>query len=240
MCTNYPPEKKVSIIFDSELYLHHCECSARCSCMNFANPMECRFISNGLSEQILLHSVKQRKGEAECAQVDWVIELSESLKDGDALLSIVSSADIDAVVLHLYALAKHLKRKGDGSFEIAVYVMLKKSGAFDLYNITGMISVLEKAYGDAQICPMVAMMLAMGGNDFLPKFQNITHLKVLQQFLASSVYKEQLFHKTGSDLIAVDRKMFTEFMKNLYCPPSVHSEELTFEEVRQLTINPHL
>ena len=116
--------------------------------------------------------------------------------------------------------------------------MLKKRGTFDLYNITRMISILEKAYGDTQICQMMAMMLAMGGNDFLPKFQHITHLKVLQQFLASPVYKEQLFQKAGSDLIAIDRKMFTEFMKDLYCPPALHSEELTFEEVRQLTIKP--
>ena len=82
------------------------------------------------------------------------------------------------------------------------------------------------------------MIIAMGGNDFLPKFQQITHLKVLQQFLASPVYKEQLFKKDGSNLRAVDKKIFTEFMKDLYCPSSLCSEHLTFQEVRQLTIKP--
>ena len=106
-------------------------------------------------------------------------------------------------------------------------VLLKKSGTFNLYNITRIIFILERVYDDAQVCQMIAIMLAMGGNDFLPKFQHITHLKVLQQVFASPVYKEQLFHKAGSDLIAIDRKMFTEFMKDLYCPPSLHSEELT-------------
>lgn len=206
--------------------------------MNFATPVECRFTSSGLQEQILLYSVKQSKGEAECAQVDWVVELSQNLKEGDAVLSIVSSADIDAVVLHLYALAKYLKRKQDRSFEIQVYVMLKKSGTFDLYNITAMIANLEKAYGDGQICQKIAMMLAMGGNDFLPKLHHITHLKVMQQFLASKVYVEQLFHTQGSDLTTIGKKMFTDIMKNLYCPPSLDSEALSFEEIRQLTIKP--
>ena len=123
-------KREISIIFDSELYLHYCECPSACSCINFANPIECKFTSNGLKEQILLHSVKQRKGEAECAQVDWVIELSENLKEGDAILSIVSSADIDGVILHLYALARLLKRKGDRSFEIAVYYYAEKAWYF--------------------------------------------------------------------------------------------------------------
>ena len=85
---------------------------------------------------------------------------------------------------------------------------------------------------------MIARMLAMGGKYLLPKFQHITHTEVLQQFLAFSVYKEQIFHKTGSKLISIERKMFTEFWKDLHLLLSLHFQELTVEEVRlrQLTI----
>ena len=52
--------------------------------------------------------------------------LDEKDLQEEAVLSIVSSADIDDFVLHLYALARQLKQKGDRSFEISMHVMLKR------------------------------------------------------------------------------------------------------------------
>ena len=52
----------------------------------------------------LLESVKQRKGEAEMAVVDWLIECQGQLDPGQAAVSIVSSGDIDAVYIHLHTI----------------------------------------------------------------------------------------------------------------------------------------
>lgn len=50
-------------------------------------------------------SEKRRKGEAEMAQVDWLLSSIPDLQHGDWIGSIVSSGDIDAVVIHSFALS---------------------------------------------------------------------------------------------------------------------------------------
>ena len=49
--------------------------------------------------------MSNKKGEAEMAQVDWLVECVDDLSEGDAVLSVVSSGDIDAVVIHLFVLS---------------------------------------------------------------------------------------------------------------------------------------
>ncbi len=42
--------------------------------------------------------IQQSKGEAECAQIHWLFDLVKELALGDAVLSVVTSADIDSVI----------------------------------------------------------------------------------------------------------------------------------------------
>ena len=46
--------------------------------------------------------IKQCKAEAEMAQTDWMIDNIPDLKNGDGIIRIVSSRDIDFLFIHLF------------------------------------------------------------------------------------------------------------------------------------------
>jgi len=150
-------------------------------------------------------------------------------------MSIVSSADIDAVVLHLFAVALHMPRKENGDFCNDVVVVLKKPGWQDLYHITQIIRVLERGFQDRQIAQKIAMALCMAGNDFLPKFHGMTHLSFLKVFCQHSCFQEGLIDFNSN---TINKETLLTFLKYLYCPNSLDPERLTYDEVRQLTIKP--
>ena len=186
--------KEVDIIFDSELYMSKCTCDkSPCSCDQYSTPMICHFTKDGLHESNVLETVHQRKGEAECAQIDWVVHLSTMLHKDEIIMSIVSSADIDAVVLHLFAISQHMPRKDNGDFINDVYVVLKKTGHQDIYHITGIIRALEKGFNSMTVAPKVAMALSMAGNDFLRKYYGFTHFTILRLFCQHHSFQEHLF-----------------------------------------------
>ena len=233
-------KRPLQLVLDSENKLAACTCDKQklstCVCDHHATPILATFDTAGLSRTETLSAIKQRKGEAECAQLDWVVHYSRSLSPGEVMLSLVTSADIDSVVLHMFALADQFPRNEDGTFKNDVYVMLQKAGHFDVYNITGMLAVLEKAFHSQTIGKKLAMILCFGGNDFIPKFQNITHLKVTQLFLSKSKYLDGLFSLDANDVTNPD--ILEDFVKELYCPKKFDVDKLTYEEVRQLSINP--
>ena len=66
--------------------------------------------SDSQSRIELLQMVKQRKGEAEMAVVDWLIGYQDQLKPGQAAVSVVSLGDIDAIYIHLFAVSRLWKR----------------------------------------------------------------------------------------------------------------------------------
>jgi hypothetical protein len=189
--------RPLQLVLDSEHHLVACSCEnpeqQSCTCDHHATPLLATFDKDGLASTETLSSIKQRKGEAECAQLDWIVHYAKSLAPGEVMLSIVTSADIDSVVLHLFALTDHFPRKGDGTFKNDVYVLLQKTGHFDVYNITGILMVLEKAFDSRAIGKKLAMILCIGGNDFIPKFHSISHLKVTQLFLSVPKYRDGLF-----------------------------------------------
>jgi hypothetical protein len=232
--------KSLKLIFDSELHLHDCHCKeANCKCEKYTTPLLCYFSENGLQKTELMESIKQTKGEAECAQVDWVVGLASSVEPGDVILSLVSSADIDAVVLHIFAVAIHFPRGEDDKFKNKVYVMLQKSGGhFDLYNITGIIESLEQAFKSQDVGPVLALALCLGGNDFLPKFQMISHLKIVQHFMGNAKFRKNLFTLSEKSGVFINSALYKDFMKRIYCPLSLDADSLTYEEVRQLSIKP--
>ena len=86
------------------------ECDEPCSCpvITYTVPVRAVFKKEtGFVHQSVLHDIKQRKGETEMVQVDWLMEFAKDMKEKEAVVSIVSSADIDSLVIHLFCLAFH-------------------------------------------------------------------------------------------------------------------------------------
>ena len=223
---------------DSEYKVGGCVCDREneiCTCNTYAIPLRCKFSNSGEKELSQLDEIHQRKGEAEMAQVDWLLSAASELKAGASAVSIVTSGDIDAVVIHMFALAMNWPRHVDRSFCFPVYVILQKPGGIiDIYNVTRILEVLEQSHGgDITIGGKVAIGLCMGGNDFIPKFQYISHSKVLSMLIDTPKFLNDLFI-IKEPHITVDPVVYQEFIKRLYCPK--HKELNSFDDVRKSTI----
>jgi hypothetical protein len=57
-----------------------------------------------------------------------------------------TSADIDSIAIHLFSISFYWARKENGKFKNKVYVLLQKQKP-ELYNITGIIELLEERFG---------------------------------------------------------------------------------------------
>ena len=125
-------ENNFKLVIDSELHKKECNCHPLCACPEYCTPITCCFKDN-VSRIELLHTVKQRKGEAEMAVVDWLIECQDNLIPGQAAVSIVSSGDIDAVYIHLHAISRLWNRDRTGEFLNPVFVVLQKPGGSSMY-----------------------------------------------------------------------------------------------------------
>ena len=100
------------------------------------------------------------------SQVDWLVQNADKLHPGEAAVSIVTSGDIDALYIHLFALSIHWPRNENGRFQSPVYVVLQKPGSkYDVYNVTLLLELLEQVYADRTIGIKVAIGLCMDGND---------------------------------------------------------------------------
>ena len=121
-------ENKFDLIIDSEWYRKTFNCQPLCKCPDYCTPVACHY-GEGLQRIELLESVKQRKGEAEMAVVDWLIECQGQLDPGQAAVSTVSSGDIDAVYIHLHTISRLWNRDSTGQFLNWVYIVLQKQEA---------------------------------------------------------------------------------------------------------------
>ncbi|KAL3872791.1 hypothetical protein ACJMK2_035992, partial [Sinanodonta woodiana] len=66
--------------------------------------------------------IRQNNGEAELAQADWLCYIATRLKEGENVVSYVSSGDIDSISMHILAISLYLPQKDDGNFKNNVYV----------------------------------------------------------------------------------------------------------------------
>jgi hypothetical protein len=84
------------LYIDSELILIN-SCShnqEECLCAYKSNATPVRGIfskTNGFDRKELLKEIKQRKGEAEMAQVDWLPTMQDDLEDNEAIVAVVTS-----------------------------------------------------------------------------------------------------------------------------------------------------
>ena len=179
----------------------------------------------------LLVEIHQKKGEAEMAQVDWVEDLHTTLKNpSKSIVSVVSSGDIDAVVIHLYMLTYTWTECPN-----PVYVLLQKPGQLiDVYNITAILSLLKNRYNDPLIGAKVAITLCIGGNDFIPKLYRQSHEKYLKLMLADE-FRNSLFVDDNGRL-KLDPQRFVEYIKVLYYGRGKDPNKVTYENVRSASM----
>ena len=228
-------KKEITVDIDSELHKGGCACNKDnegCKCDTFAVPIRCHFNKDGFVSSEVMLGIKQCKGEAELAQVDWLLSASQNLCEKKAVASFVSSGDIDSVIVHLFAISLHWPRDNQGQFLHPVYVVLQKRGKlFDFYDITGIIEVLEKKFENKYVGIKVAIGLCMGGNDFVPKFHSMAHKKVLQLAL-SDVFLHRLI-TINPPMVTLNEGLYPEFVKHLYAG---NKADCCFEDVRKKTM----
>ena len=233
--------RDLELVIDSGLKILDCSCTpelCHTSCKKYAVPLRCLFSADkGFVKSDDIQDVKQRKGEGEMSQLDWLISSSESLAPGRSAVSIVSSGDIDAVVLHLLTVSLRWPRDSTGEFCNPVYVILCKPGErFDIYCITSILNTLEKATEDSHIGVKVAIGLCIGGNDFLPRYHVVgTHSKVLRLLTENKDFLENLIHLSPDKSVTLEKHKYEEFIKQLYLPKK-DTSNMSFEEVRKNTI----
>ena len=181
--------KELIVDIDSEFILKTCHCHAstesECCCDDdkraYTTPIRHHFHASCNVETEYLDSIIQRKGDAEMSQVDWVMDCIKTLQPGDVVLSVVSSGDIDALIIHLFALSHLWPRDSDGIFTIPVYLYLQIFGI--VYNVTHIIQKIEAHYQEPMLAMKMAMALCLGGNDFIPKYHGFSHDTILKEFL---------------------------------------------------------
>ena len=226
----------VKVIIDSELRLENeCACGEeKCTCASYSNPKQTIFKEDG-TKKVGFLDIKQRKGEAEMAQFDWVATAISTLEPGQSVLSIVTSGDVDAVIIHLFSLAKHIHESQMKSLEKNVYVVLEKAaqGSFDIYNMREIIETIERRHGVGSSM-LIATVLMMGGNDFVPKMHGVTHSAFLD-----TVLREELLDKIvviSHENSKIDEDTFLNLIKTIYCPKSFPANLLSIQEVRQISV----
>ena len=237
------PKKTCSIEVDSELIMEKCKCSESCSCPPVCHPVIATYSSSEFQGITVNKDIQQRKGEAEMAQADWLKNIMPKLKESEAVVSVLTSGDIDGVVIHMFVVSLHWHRNDDGSFKNPVYVLLQKPNP-DLYNITAIAEHVEKQFGFKYAAAHLAIALCMGGNDFIPKFFGISHDKWISELLLTENGLNELLKiemdpntndPNGSKL---NRGLYLEIIKKLYCPKVLQSDVFTMDEVRQLSMKP--
>ena len=86
----------------------------------------------------------------------------------------------------------------------------------------------------------MAVGLNLGGIDFLPKFYGISHATKLDIFLKHEQIYNNLIHiiTENNKILSVDfsSNVYKDFMKHVYCPILFNPSSLTYQEVRQISI----
>ncbi|WAR29801.1 hypothetical protein MAR_003369 [Mya arenaria] len=74
-------------------------------------------------------------------------------------------------------------------------------GKIDVFNITSMLSLVERSFKDEDICIKIAFTLFLGGNDFMPKYYAISHDSVLKNVIQNAHFKHSLYTVVDGRLI---------------------------------------
>ena len=236
-------EQDVFLEVDSELITNDCTCPPEQNfchtiCPKYCTPVSAKYGKDGFISTENLDDIKQRKGEGEMAAADWLIDHQKDLKPGEAAVAIFTSGDIDALLIFLFVVASKWPRNERGSFGNPVFILLQKPSGMDVYNITRIIEKLERQYKDIKIGVKVALLLCLGGNDFLPNFYRIVHSKLADQFFGHKEFYDKLF--LFEPTIAINQPMYLKFVKHLFCnTPANKPLGKSYDDARAETIKVH-
>ena len=96
------------MIVDSELIFNKdCDCTGRCECENYCVPIIREAQAGpdpGTFSTTQMLEVKQRKGETEMAVADWLVYPKDNVVDGDTVVCLVTSGDINAIYIYILML----------------------------------------------------------------------------------------------------------------------------------------
>lgn len=226
------------MIIDSEFITKKdCDCTDACECTDYCVPI--MYETN--IEPVRSHTtqtldVKQRKGEAEMAVADWLVYLQHEMEDGDSLVCLVTSGDIDAVYIHLDVVSRLWARDEANKYKFPVYVVLqKKEGKVDIYNITSVLTLFEDNFKDDKIGSKLAYTLCIGGNDFVQKLYSKSHDTVCKTALENVYFRNSLYH-VDDGIFALNKDVFIDFVKYLFTPKRQQRSSIPYEDVRGLSI----
>lgn len=218
----------ITLNVDSEAVFSKCKCEdpKDCNCLLYTIPIRAHFSKeNGFDRHDIVNTsnIEQRKGEAEMAQVDWLKDAQHQLKEGDGIVNYVTSADIDTIVIHFFALSLFWPRKSDNTFKYPVYVWLQKNKP-EIYDITSIIEVIENRFKYKYVGALLAILLSMGGNDYLPNFHGISNEKLLNAVfedieMLTSLVQFQERNQTYQCILNVD--LYFKLYSKLYYPNNV-------------------
>ena len=243
--------KRCIIDVDSEHLINKCTCLGttdheKVPCKQYAIPVRALFGEDGIHlETKPLTNVRQRKGEAELAQADWLPFIVPELDEGDSVLSYVTSGDIDTLPIHLLAVSEFWPRLPNNTFKHDVFLFLKKPKKDmmpDLYCITKIVEHLERQNTNRNIGIIVSLALCLGGNDYIPKFYEVTHLQWMMAIMEDQYYTNQIFiidrniQTNAVERVTLNEDLYIRVLMKLYCPKHLNHEKLSYEEIRQISI----
>ena len=244
-------EKDLTLDIDSDYVLSPCVCECKAihqeqPCQQFATPVRALFNKeSGFVKRTQLEEIRQRKGEAELAQADWLPYIAQDLGEEDAVISYVTSGDIDALPIHLLAIASHWPRLPNRKFKNDVFLILRKPRKDlkpDVYVVTKIVERLEELYVFSDISVVLPLSLCIGGNDYLPKIFSISHTDWVAAILRDDTIATNLYNiqrhglMKGITKIKVNQDVYLKLVKKLYTPSGTKIEERSIEDVRQVSI----
>ncbi len=101
---------------------------------------------------------------------------------------------------------------------------------------TSIIRILELGKnGDIGTAVKVAVGLCMGGNDFIPKLQYVSHTYVLQLFMDSTHFRQNLLRINYPEM-TINDDVYLQFVKELYCSKLKLDKHQSFNTIRNHTI----
>ena len=112
----------------------------------------------------------------------------------------------------------------------------------DLYCITKMVERLEAQSTNRNIGIIVSLALCIGGNDYIPKFYEVTHLQWMMIIMEDQYYTNQIFkidrnsQTNAVERVTLNEDLYIRLLMKIYCPKHLDHEKLSCEEIRQISI----
>ena len=120
--------------------------------------------------------------------------------------------------------------------------MVAKKETRDFF-ITGILTILETHFKNQYIGAILAVVLSMGGNDYLPNFHGISHEKLVDSVLSQQNILNSLLNinkmpenSAKKYECKLDIDTYIALYANLYYPKKIPPNKLTIGEIHQMSV----